>query len=634
MSDSAAGATASKRRPAQQNSSDEKRDQVEVRESVVIRFSGDSGDGMQLTGDQFTNASAVFGNDVSTYPDFPAEIRAPAGTIPGLSGFQVNFASGDIHTAGDAPQVLVAMNPAALTANLDELEPGGAIIVNVDAFTRSNLRKAGYQQSPLGDGSLNGYQVHEVPLTTLTRAALDDLDELTTQQKDLCKNAFALGLAFWMFDRQLDSTLGFYEEKFASRPQVIEANTRALKAGYYYGETSEVFQSRVTVPNRREVEPGTYRRITGNEALVMGMVTAAKKANKPLFYGSYPITPASQILEELAALKHFDVRTFQAEDEISAIGSVVGAAFGGAFAATASSGPGIALKSEGINLAVVLELPLVVVDVQRGGPSTGLPTKTEQADLLEVLFGRNGESPLPVIAPATPGECFDMAIEAFRIAVRHMTPVILLSDGYLASSSEPWKIPDPAEIDPIEVSHRVESEGYEPYMRDPATLARPWVVPGTPGLEHRVGGLGKKDGTGNVSYAPHDHEEIVKKRAEKVARVADYIPELEVFGPEQGELLVLGWGGTYGAIHASVEAMQKEGRSVASAHLRYLNPFPSNLGNVVGRYRQVLVPELNLGQLALLVQAKYSVRVIPLNKVQGQPFRISEIEGKIRSILD
>ena len=606
---------------------------IREQSSVVIRFSGDSGDGMQLTGDQFTNTSAVFGNDVSTFPDFPAEIRAPAGTIPGLSGFQVHFSSDELYTAGDAPQVLVAMNPAALKANLEDLEPGGVIIANVDACTRNNLRKAGYTETPLGTESLQGYEVHQVPLTSMTRAALEEVEGLSTQQKDLCKNAFALGLAFWMFDRPLETTIKFYEDKFVKRPQVIDANTRALKAGYHYGETTEAMQSRVHVPSRLSVTPGTYRRLTGNEALVLGLVTAAQKADKPLFYGSYPITPASPILEGLAALKNFDVRTFQAEDEISAIGSVIGAAFGGAFAATASSGPGIALKSEGINLAVVLELPMVIINVQRGGPSTGLPTKTEQADLLEVLFGRNGESPVPVIAPATSAECFDMAIEAFRIAVRHMTPVYLLSDGYLANNSEPWLIPDPDDIAPIEVVHRTAPEGYQPYMREETTLARPWVVPGTPGLEHRIGGLGKRDHTGEVSYSPRDHEEIVLRRAEKVARVADFMPETDVTGPEQGELLVLGWGGTYGAIAAASEQAQQEGLSVACAHLRYLSPFPKDLGNILGRYRQVLVPELNLGQLSMLIQARYPVRVIPLNKVQGQPFTIREVLEKIRSIL-
>ncbi len=612
---------------------DESARRLDERESVVIRFSGDSGDGMQLTGDQFTNAVAILGNDVSTFPDFPAEIRAPAGTIPGLSGFQVNFGASELYTAGDAPQVLVAMNPAALRANLLDLEPGGVIIVNSDTFTRNNLRKAGYDENPLEDNSLRGYEVHEVPLTTMTRKALEDLDELSTQQKDLCKNAFALGLAFWMFDRPLDITLGFYEKKFAKRPQVVEANTRVLKAGYHYGETAETFQRQTRVPRRVMVEPGLYRRITGNDAMVLGMVTAARKADKPLFYGSYPITPATPILEGLAAVKNFNVRTFQAEDEIAAMGSVIGAAFGGALAATATSGPGIALKSEGMNLAIVLELPMLIIDVQRGGPSTGLPTKTEQTDLLQVLFGRNGESPIPVLAAATAGDCFDMAIQAFRIAVHYMTPVILLSDGYIANSSEPWKIPDPEAIPALSVEHRTDPEGYQPYMRDPKTLARPWVIPGTPGLEHRIGGLGKQDITGNVSYSPQDHEQIVKIRAEKVARIAEYIPEQEVFGPESAELLVVGWGGTFGAIRAAVELAQRHGMSVASAHLRYLNPFPRNLGEVLARYPKILVPELNLGQLALLLQAHFPVRVQRLNKVQGQPFQIREIYSQIAELV-
>ena len=605
----------------------------EERQSVVISFSGDSGDGMQLTGGQFTNTSAVMGNDVSTFPDIPAEIRAPAGTIPGLSGYQVNFAANDLYTAGDSPQVLVAMNPAALKANLPDLEPGGTIIVNTDPFNRSGLRKAGYETNPLEDDSLSGYDVHPVPLTTLTRNALADIEGMSNQAKDMCKNAFVLGLVFWMFDRPLDYTLKFYQTKFAGRPEVVEANTRALKAGYYYGETAETFQTQISVPKRQIVEPGVYKRITGNDAIVLGLVTAAQKAGKPLFYGSYPITPASTILEGLAALKNFDVRTFQAEDEIAAMGSVIGAAFAGSLAATASSGPGIALKSEGINLAVVMELPLVVVDVQRGGPSTGLPTKTEQADLLEVLYGRNGESPIPVIAPATPSECFDMIIEAFRIAVRYMTPVFVLSDGYVANNSEPWKIPDPDLIAAIDADPYTDPDGYQPYMRDPQTLARPWVLPGTPELEHRIGGLGKQDVTGNVSYAPEDHERIVHVRADKIRGIADFIPELEVTGPEQGDLLVLGWGGTYGAIRAAVEQVRDEGLDVAYAHLRYLNPFPRNLGNVLGRYKQVLVPELNLGQLAMLVQAHFPVRVVKLNKVQGAPFQIREVADKIRQVL-
>ena len=605
----------------------------EERQSVVIAFSGDSGDGMQLTGGQFTNTSAVMGNDVSTFPDIPAEIRAPAGTIPGLSGYQVNFAADDLYTAGDSPQVLVAMNPAALKANLPDLEPGGTIIVNTDPFSRNGLRKAGYEKNPLEDGSLSGYDVHPVPLTTLTRNALADIEGMSNQAKDTCKNAFVLGLVFWMFDRPLDYTLKFYQTKFAGRPEVVEANTRALKAGYYYGETAETFQTQISVPKRQIIERGVYKRLTGNEALVLGLVTAAQKAGKPLFYGSYPITPASTILEGLAALKNFDVRTFQAEDEIAAMGSVIGAAFAGSLAATASSGPGIALKSEAINLAVVMELPLVVIDVQRGGPSTGLPTKTEQADLLEVLYGRNGESPIPVVAPATPGECFAMVIEAFRIAVRYMTPVFLLSDGYVANNSEPWKIPDPDSIAAIEAAPHADPDGYQPYMRDPQTLARPWVLPGTPGMEHRIGGLGKQDVTGNVSYSPEDHERIVHVRAAKVRGIAHFMPELEVIGPEQGDLLVLGWGGTYGAIRAAVEQVQGEGLDVAYAHLRYLNPFPRNLGNVLSRYKQVLVPELNLGQLALLVQAHFPVRVVKLNKVQGCPFQIREVADKIRHVL-
>lgn len=605
----------------------------EERQSVVISFSGDSGDGMQLTGGQFTNTSAVVGNDVSTFPDIPAEIRAPAGTIPGLSGYQVNFAANDLYTAGDSPQVLVAMNPAALKANLPDLEPGGTIIVNTDPFNRNGLRKAGYETNPLEDDSLSGYDVHPVPLTTLTRNALADIEGMSNQAKDMCKNAFVLGLVFWMFDRPLDYTLKFYETKFAGRPEVVEANTRALKAGYYYGETAETFQTQISVPKREIVEPGVYKRITGNEAIVLGLVTAAQKAGKPLFYGSYPITPASTILEGLSALKNFDVRTFQAEDEISAMGSVIGAAFAGSLAATASSGPGIALKSEGINLAVVMELPLVVIDVQRGGPSTGLPTKTEQTDLLEVLYGRNGESPIPVIAPATPSECFDMIVEAFRIAVRYMTPIFVLSDGYVANNSEPWKIPDPNSIAAIDAEPYTDPDDYQPYMRDPQTLARPWVVPGTPGMEHRIGGLGKQDVTGNVSYAPEDHERIVHVRADKIRGIADFIPELEVTGPDQGDLLVLGWGGTYGAIRAAVEQVRDEGLDVAYAHLRYLNPFPRNLGNVLGRYKQVLVPELNLGQLAMLVQAHFPVRVVKLNKVQGCPFQIREVADKIRQVL-
>ncbi|MBI2950451.1 2-oxoacid:acceptor oxidoreductase subunit alpha [bacterium] len=601
-------------------------------ESVAIRFAGDSGDGIQVTGTQFTNTSAVLGNDVSTLPDYPAEIRAPQGTLAGVSGFQVNFSSQDIFTPGDAPQVLVAWNPAALKANIEDLEPGGTVIVNTDNFTPNDLRKAGYKGSPLEDGSLKGCRVVKVPLTTLNRNALEGMEGLTTKQKDLSQNMFALGLVFWMYDRPLDNTLQWFQEKFGKRPQVVEANTRALKAGYHFGETMEEFRTRYRVP-KAPTQPGVYRKITGYEATAMGMVTAARKAGKTLFYGSYPITPASAILEELAALKHFDVRTFQAEDEIAAMGSVIGAAFGGAFAATGTSGPGICLKSEAINLAIVLELPMVIADIQRGGPSTGLPTKTEQADLLQVLFGRNGESPIPVVAPCTPADCFNMAIEAFRVAVRSMTPVIFLSDGYLAFSSEPWRIPDPETIPRIEVRHRADPEGFLPYARDEKTLARPWALPGTPGLEHRIGGLGKQDITGNISYSPEDHERIVKVRAEKVARIADVIPALDVFGPADGKLHVVGWGGTFGAIRSAVRSAQASGKSIAHAHIRYLNPFPRNLGKVLGRFEKVLVPELNFGQLALLLNGRFPVRVTPLSKVQGQPFKIGEILGTINEMV-
>ncbi|NKB67211.1 MAG: 2-oxoacid:acceptor oxidoreductase subunit alpha [Candidatus Latescibacteria bacterium] len=612
---------------------------IEERESLVIRFSGDSMDGMQVTGEQFTNTSAVLGNDVSTVPDFPAEIQAPAGTIPGLSGFQVNYSSNQIFTAGDAPHVLVAMNPAALVANVGDLEPGGVIVVNTDGFTRNNVRKAGLTADPLEDPKLKqDYEVYEVPLASMTREVLDDLAELTTNEKDRCKNAFALGLTFWMFERQTENTLKFYRDYYGKRGgkfvHVAEALCRALIAGYNYGETTEAFQGhRIRVPRRESVAPGVYRRITGNQALVMGLVTGARKANKTLFYGSYPITPASTILEGLSALKNYDVKTFQAEDEIAAIGSIIGAAFGGAMAATASSGPGIALKSEGINLAVVLELPMVIIDVQRGGPSTGLPTKPEQADLLEVLYGRNGESPVPVLAPATSGECFDLAVEAYRIAARHMTPVYLLSDAYLANKSEPWKIPNPDDIESIQIKHHTDPQSFMPYKRDAETLARAWALPGTPGLEHRIGGLGKEDGSGNVSYSPQDHQHIVDLRAEKVARIADYIPELEVVGPERGKLLVLGWGGTYGALHAATLQARREGLSVASAHLRYLNPFPRNLEDVLNRYDQVLIPEMNMGQLALLIQGHFRVKVERFNKVQGQPFKIQEVLDKIKATV-
>lgn len=609
---------------------------LEELESVVIRFAGDSGDGMQLTGTQFTNTSAVFGNDVSTMPDFPAEIRAPAGTLAGVSGFQVNFSNRDILTPGDQPQVLVAMNPAALMASLPDLEKGGIIIANTDAFTQTNLRKAGYESNPLEDGSLNGYQVHQVPLTSVNREALKDVEGLSTKDKDRCQNFFALGLAFWIFDRPLETTLEWLQKKFAKRPELIEANSKALQSGYFFGETTETFQRRYRV-RPATLPPGTYRKVTGNEALAMGLVTAAKKMGKPLFYGSYPITPASDILHALAGLRHFDVRTFQAEDEIAAMGSVIGAAFGGALAVTGTSGPGIALKSEAMNLAIALELPMVIVNVQRGGPSTGLPTKTEQSDLLQAMFGRNGESPIAILAPSSPADCFDMAIEAARLAVRAMTPVLLLSEGFLANSSEPWLIPDANEIPLIPVKHpqgRANGDTpFFPYRRDSETLARPWAIPGTPGLEHRIGGLSKAPVTGNVSYDPRHHEQMVTERAEKIARLADAIPEQEVFGPPAGELLIVSWGGTYGAVRSAVKRAQSQGYSVAHAHLRYLNPFPRNLRDVLGRYKRVLVPELNSGQLAFLLRGRFALDILSYPKLHARPFMISEITSKIEELL-
>jgi 2-oxoglutarate ferredoxin oxidoreductase subunit alpha len=605
-------------------------------ESVVIRFAGDSGDGMQLTGTQFTNTSAVIGNDISTMPDFPAEIRAPAGTLAGVSGFQVNFSSRDILTPGDTPRVLVAMNPAALKVSLPELESGGVIIVNSDAFTRANLTRAGYDSNPLEDGALDGFQLIEVPMTTLNREALKDFEELSTKDKDRSQNFFALGLAFWMFDRPLEPTLDWIHEKFGNRPDVAKANIKALETGFYFGETTRTFQQRYRI-RPATLPPGTYRKVTGNEATAMGLVTAARKMNKPLFYGSYPITPASDILHALAALRHFDVRTFQAEDEIAAMGSVIGAAFGGVLAITGTSGPGVALKSEGINLAIALELPMVVINVQRGGPSTGLPTKTEQSDLLQAMFGRNGESPIAIVAPSTPADCFNMALEACRLAVRAMTPVILLSDGFLANSSEPWLIPDPDEIPAIEVAHPkgyTNGEGpFFPYQRDPETMARPWAIPGTPGLEHRIGGLSKAPLTGNVSYDPHHNEQMVRDRAEKIARLADVIPDQEVFGPKGGDLLVVAWGGTYGAVRSAVMQAQTSGRSVAHAQLRYMNPFPKNLRDVLSRYEQVVVPELNGGQLAFLLRGRFGLNIQSYPKLQARPFKISEIADKIEEIL-
>ncbi|RME83182.1 MAG: 2-oxoacid:acceptor oxidoreductase subunit alpha [Caldilineae bacterium] len=610
---------------------------VSVREleSVVIRFAGDSGDGMQLTGNQFTNTAAIVGNDISTLPDYPAEIRAPAGTLAGVSGFQVQLAETDIWTPGDAPDVLIAMNPAALKASLGDLGQGASIIVNTDAFTPANLAKAGYETNPLEDGSLNAFHVYEVPITSMNRAAVKDVKGLSPKEVDRSQNFFALGLVYWIYDRPLENTIRWIKKKFAKRPEVVEANIKALQAGYFFGDTTEAFQVRYRIKSA-SLPAGTYRKVSGNEAIAMGLVTAAKKANKPLFYGSYPITPASDILHALSPLRNFEVLTVQAEDEIAAMGATIGAAFGGALAVTGTSGPGIALKSEAMNLAVMLELPMVIIDVQRGGPSTGLPTKVEQADLLQVMFGRNGESPIAVVAPATPSECFDFAIEAFRLAIRAMTPVVLLSDGYLANSSEPWQIPDPDEIPPLHIEHprtTNNEDHFLPYKRDPETLGRPWALPGTPGLEHRIGGLEKSPEYGNVSYAPRDHQQMVNERAAKVARLADVIPEQTVFGPESGKLLIVGWGSTYGAIHAAVSQARAKGQTVAHAHIRYLNPFPKNLGDILNRYEKVLVPELNMGQLSLLLRARYLREIIPLNKVQGQPFKVAEISTMIDRIL-
>ena len=604
---------------------------VQELDRVTIRFAGDSGDGMQLTGMQFSRAVAVFGNDISTLPDYPAEIRAPAGSIPGVSGFQISFSSSDIHTPGDAPDVLVAMNPAALRANLRDLVPGGAIIVNSDAFTPPNLAKAGYATNPLGDDSLRSYKVFDIPVSTLNARALDGLD-MTSKQVDLTRNFFALGVMFWLYGRTLDTTLEWIEEKFGGRPVIAEANRRALNAGYAFGETTEIFHATYRVPPA-DLAPGTYRNITGNEATALGMLTAAKLADRQLVYASYPITPASEILQYLSGWKNFEVKTFQAEDEIAAIGAALGASYGGALGVTGTSGPGLALKAEMLGLAVMVELPLVVVDVQRAGPSTGMPTKMEQSDLFQAVLGRNGDSPLPVIAPATPAECFEYAIEASRIALRYMTPVVYLSDAFLANGSEPWRIQEMAELPDLRVPNRTERAGFYPYERDPETLARPWAVPGTPGLEHRIGGLEKLDILGTISYDPDNHHRMGMLRAEKVAGIARDIPPLDVFGPSRGELLILGWGSTYGAIRSAVERLQARGRAVAHAHLRYLNPMPTNTGEVLRAYEHVLIPEVNMGQLRTLIRAAYLVDAEGFNLVRGKPFQISEIQAKAEQVL-
>ncbi|MGW0082639.1 2-oxoacid:acceptor oxidoreductase subunit alpha [Streptomyces sp. NPDC003393] len=607
---------------------------------VIIRFAGDSGDGMQLTGDRFTSETASFGNDLSTLPNFPAEIRAPAGTLPGVSSFQLHFADHDILTPGDAPNVLVAMNPAALKANIGDLPRGAEIIVNTDEFTKRAMQKVGYDASPLEDGSLDSYQLHPVPLTTLTVEALKEFD-LSRKEAERSKNMFALGLLSWMYHRPTEGTEKFLRSKFAKKPDIAAANIAAFRAGWNFGETTEDFAvSYEVAPAAKAFPVGTYRNISGNLALAYGLVAASRQADLPLFLGSYPITPASDILHELSKHKNFGVRTFQAEDEIAGIGAALGAAFGGSLAVTTTSGPGVALKSETIGLAVSLELPLVVVDIQRGGPSTGLPTKTEQADLLQAMYGRNGEAPVPVVAPRTPADCFDAALEAARIALTYRTPVFLLSDGYLANGSEPWRIPELEELPDLRVqfaqgpNHTLAdgTEVFWPYKRDARTLARPWAIPGTPGLEHRIGGIEKQDGTGNISYDPANHDFMVRTRQAKVDGIE--VPDIEVDDPDQARTLVLGWGSTYGPITAAVRRLRADGTAIAQAHLRHVNPFPKNLGAVLARYDKVVVPEMNLGQLATLIRAKYLVDAHSYNQVNGMPFKAEQLAAALKETID
>jgi 2-oxoglutarate ferredoxin oxidoreductase subunit alpha len=607
--------------------------ELEEVETVTIRFAGDSGDGMQLTGTQFTNTSAMLGNDISTLPDFPAEIRAPAGSLPGVSGFQLNFSSRDIRTPGDQPNVLVAMNPAALKVNLPDLEDGGTLLINTDEFNKENLKKANYASNPLEDDTLKGYRVHRLPISTVNIRALQQAEvKLSRKEMDRCKNFFALGILYWLYDRPMESTLEWINSKFKKSPEVARANEVALKTGYNFADTTEVFTTHYTV-KKAVITPGKYRKITGNEATAIGFITAAELVGRPLFYGSYPITPASDILHELSRHKNFGVKTFQAEDEIAAVCSAIGASFTGHVGLTGTSGPGVALKQEAIGLAVMTELPLVIVNVQRGGPSTGLPTKTEQADLFQAVWGRNGECPVIVVAPSTPADCFAMAIEAVRLAYRYMTPVFYLSDGYLANGAEPWLVPEVDDLPKIEVKFATEPENFMPYARDEETLARPYALPGTPGLEHRIGGIEKQHLTGNVNYDPENHHFMVLMRQAKVDRAAQDIPDVEIFGEKTGKVLVLGWGSTYGSITSAVERLQAEGKSVSSAHLRHLNPFPSNLGEVLRSFERVIVPEMNLGQLSTMIRAKYLVDAVAFSKVKGRPFQIREIVKKVEEYL-
>jgi 2-oxoglutarate/2-oxoacid ferredoxin oxidoreductase subunit alpha len=616
--------------------------QVQQLDRVIIRFAGDSGDGMQLAGDRFTQETATFGNDLSTLPNFPAEIRAPAGTLPGVSSFQLHFADHDILTPGDAPDVLVAMNPAALKANLGDLPRGADIIANTDEFTKRNLSKVGYAENPLEDGSLSAYQLHALPITSVTVKALEGYD-ISRKEAERAKNMFALGLLSWLYNRPAEGTMTFLESKFAKKPEIMAANKAAFKAGWNYGETTEAFSVQYEV-KPATLAPGTYRNITGNTALSYGLIAASRRSGLPLFLGSYPITPASDILHELAKHKRFGVRTFQAEDEIGGIGAALGASFGGALGVTSTSGPGMALKSETIGLAVSVELPLIVCDIQRAGPSTGMPTKTEQADLLMALFGRNGESPVAVVAPATPSDCFDTALEAVRIAVKYRTPVIILSDGYLANGSEPWRIPEVSDLprlrddfsfsNPNEWRKLDEQPDFQPFLRNPQTLARPWAIPGTPGLEHRIGGIEKADGAGTISYDPDNHDRMVRLRQAKIDGIAADIAPLEVDDPDgEAKVLVLGWGSTFGSIGAAVRRVRLAGGSVAQAHLRHLSPFPANLRDVLFTYDKVLVPEINLGQLALLLRGRYLADVISYNRVRGLPFQAAELAGVIQDVI-
>src|ERR1700740_370574 len=606
----------------------------EVIDHAVIRFAGDSGDGMQVTGSQFTNTAALYGNDIATFPDYPAEIRAPAGTIPGVSGFQLHFSSSDVFTPGDAVDVLIAMNPAALKVNIADLKANGILIVNSDSFKEGDLRKAQLTSNPLEDHSLDKFRLFSVELERLTRRSLEHLG-LDAKSMDRCKNFFALGMCYWLYNRSMDPTVRWIEDKFKNKPLLVEANKLALKRGYSYCEATEAFQISYEIPPAH-LTPGLYRSLSGNQALALGFVTASQKSGLTLFQGSYPITPASDILHELSQYKDFGVMTFQAEDEIAAVTSAIGAAYAGALAITTTSGPGMALKTEAMGLAVAVEIPLVICDIQRGGPSTGLPTKTEQADLLQALFGRNSEAPIPVVAAATPSDCFWAAMEACRIAVKYMVPVILLSDGYLANGAEPWRIPDADDIPEIPVHFATEpnsSTGYLPYKRDPETLARPWAIPGTPGLEHRIGGLEKQDVSGNINYEPLNHEKMVRIRAAKVAAIAQDIPDIEPSGDAEGDLLIVAWGSTHGAIPAAVKSQREFGHRIGHVHLRHLNPFPRNLGEILKRYKKILVPELNMGQLLWVLRAKFLWDGVGRNKIQGRPFKQVELEQKIEEML-